>query len=172
MGETYLHVPNLANLPSNPSTNTLFPRCTIPCPSARSRRLRSAIPPGYLGFSSPPLLSVRQYGVVRFLPAASASADACAAIHEKIPVVIGQAIVVPCRRASALRSSSIVVSFPFRTRRISSSTSFGAGITHVPDPQRLLFVQSIVKTFGSPLLSASFSCQLFLVRLMVLSPSA
>src|SRR5436190_15364884 len=55
----------------------------------------------------------------------------------------------------------MVVSLPFGTRRISSSTSRGAGMTHVPSPQRLLFRASISKTLGKPLSSASFSCQVF-----------
>src|SRR5262245_32450405 len=119
--------------------------------------------PGYLGFNSPLDLSVRQYGVVFFEPSACASMAACAATHAKIPVVIGQAMVAPCRRASVLRNSSIVVSFPLGTRRMRASTSRGAGITNVPVPQRWLIPGSIVLTFGRPLLSVNFSCQDFLL---------
>src|SRR5262245_58235483 len=50
---------------------------------------------------------------------------------------------------------------PFGTRRMSSSTSSGAGITNVPVPQCLFLVESISQTLGKPLWSASFSCQVF-----------
>src|SRR5271155_1447206 len=56
----------------------------------------------------------------------------------------------------------MVASFPLGTRRISSSTSTGAGITNVPNPQRLLLVESILQTLGNPLLSASFSLHVLL----------
>ena len=55
----------------------------------------------------------------------------------------------------------MVANFPLGTRRINSSTSSGEGITNVPNPQRLLLVESILQTFGNPLLSASFSRQVF-----------
>src|SRR5207237_965115 len=86
-----------------------------------SRSRRSSMPPGYFGFTSPPVLSVRQYGVMRLAPAASASAAAWAAIQAKIPVVIGQAIVAPCFAARVLRISSMVMSFPLGTRLMSGS---------------------------------------------------
>jgi hypothetical protein len=132
-----------------------------------------------LAFSSPPVFSVRQYGVIRRAPSASASSAACAAIQAKIPVVIGQAIVAPCFFASAFRRASIVVSLPSLTFFIAASTSRGAGITNVPRPHRFDIVASISATFGRSLSSASFSRQLFLARafvaaclLMVISPGA
>jgi hypothetical protein len=69
-------------------------------------------PPGYFGLSSPPTLSVRQYGVASSPPARSVSSAACAAIQAKMPVVIGHAMVVPCFVASAVRSSFTVVTLP------------------------------------------------------------
>src|SRR5208282_1926778 len=120
-------------------------------------------PPGYLGFNSPPVLSVRQKGVMRLAPAASASAAACAAIHEKIPVVMGQAKSVLCFLASALRSSLIVTTRPLGTCFISASTSRGAGMTNVPVPQRLVILPVTLQTFGRPSSSASFSRQDFFV---------
>ncbi len=128
------------------------------------------MPPGYFRFSSPPVFKVRQNGVVDFWPADSASAAAWAAIQAKMPVVIGQAIVAPWRRASALRNSSIVVSLPFFTRRISPSTSRGAGMTNVPLPQRLLLLASILLTCGRHLSSSSFSRQVFFFAATVGSP--
>ena len=110
-------------------------------------------------------------GVVFIFPSDSASAAARAAIHEKIPVVSGHAIVAPCLRARTLRSSSIVVTLPRGTWRMSWSTSIGAGITNVPVPHRLLLAASMGQTLGSPLLSASFSCQLFFLSFIPLSPT-
>src|SRR5579884_1135883 len=119
------------------------------------------MPPGYLGFNSPRALRVRQNGVMRACLAASDSAAAWAAIQAKMPVAIGQQIVAPCRRASTFLIWSIVVSFPLGTRRISSSTSRGAGMTQVPAPHRLLCAGPISTTFGQSLSSASFSRQVF-----------
>jgi len=96
------------------------------------------------------------------VPGGQRSAAAWAEIHAKMPVVIGQAMVAPCRCARTLRSSSMVVSVPSGTRRMRSYTSMGAGMTNVPVPHRLLLVESILQTLGKPLSSASFSCQVFL----------
>src|SRR5437660_8846256 len=116
-----------------------------------------AIPPGYLGFNSPPERSVRQYGVMRPPPARAASAAAFAATHAKIPVLIGQPMVTLCLEARRARISLMVISFPLGTLRMISSTSVGDGITIVPAPQRLVILPSILPTFGKPLLSANFS---------------
>src|SRR4030088_713306 len=78
-----------------------------------------------------------------------------------MPVVIGHAVVALCFLASVLRIASIVVSLPRRTFFMRASTSSGAGITNVPVPPRLDFVAS--HTRGRSLLSASFSCQDFLL---------
>jgi hypothetical protein len=96
----------------------------------------------------------------------AALAHATIGEQKKMPVVMGQLMVAPCFRASVFRNPSIVVSLPRGTRRISSSTSRGAGMTNVPSPQRLLFVESIGYTCGKPLSSASFSRQLFFFALM------
>src|SRR5256885_15845936 len=74
-----------------------------------------------------------------------------------MPVVIGHAMFTPCFFASAQRNSLMVTSFPFGTRRMSSSTCLGAGTTMVPVPQRVVILPSIFPVFGKPLLSASFS---------------
>src|SRR5438552_4740412 len=62
-----------------------------------------------------------------------------------------------CFLARTARRSLMVTSFPFGTRRMSSSTSIGAGTTIVPVPQRVVILPSIFPVFGRPLLSASFS---------------
>src|SRR6266567_4561732 len=100
---------------------------------------------------------------MRLAPSASASAAAWAAIHEKMPVVMGQANVTLCLAASAARSSLMVTRRPFGTVFISSSTSTGAGMTIVPSPQRLLILPETSPTFGNPLLSTSFSRHDFFV---------
>src|SRR5882762_5052730 len=123
------------------------------------------MPPGYLGFNSPPERRVRQYGVTRPPLARAASAAAFAAIQAKIPVVIGQPIVTLCLDASSARISLIVISFPFGTLRMISSTSLGAGITIVPTPQRDIILPSIFPSFGNPLLSDNFSFQDFFARI-------
>src|SRR5688572_10433129 len=79
-----------------------------------------------------------------------------------MPVVIGHPTSTRCLRASAPRISLIVVSLPFGTLRMISSTSIGAGMTIVPVPQRVVIFPSILPTLGNPLLSASFSRQDFL----------
>jgi len=168
MGQTSL---NVARWSLNPTTKNRLPFCRILCPSSESLCANPAVPPGYFGFNSPFDLSVRQNGVVLVFPSDSASAAACAAIHEKIPMVSGHAIVAPCLRARTLRSSSIVVTLPRGTWRMSWSTSIGAGITNVPVPHRLLLAASMGQTLGSPLLSASFSCQLFFLSFIPLSPT-
>src|SRR5262249_21060126 len=117
------------------------------------------MPPGYLGFNSPSALSVRHHGVKRFLPSAWASAAAWAAIHAKIPVVMGQATSTPCLRASAARSWPMVVNLPLVTCRIKASTSIGAGTTSVPWPHLLLILPVMRPTLGNRLLSANFSRQ-------------
>src|SRR5215469_34673 len=94
---------------------------------------------------------------MRFAPLASASSAACAAIQEKIPVVIGQANVALCLVANATRSSLMVASFHLGTCFINASTSSGAGTTIVPSPQRRLILPVTWLTCGKPLLSASFS---------------
>src|SRR5678815_1294015 len=48
-----------------------------------------------------------------------------------------------------------------------SSTSRGAGMTIVPVPQRLLIFPSIFPILGKPLLSASFSFQVFFVGMKI-----
>ena len=53
-------------------------------PSASSFFFSPFKPPGYLRFSSPPLLSVRQYGVTRVEPFRAASSAAKAEIQAKI----------------------------------------------------------------------------------------
>ena len=60
------------------------------------------MPPGYFGLICPSLLSVRQYGVMRLRPCCANSTAAYAAIHEKMPVVIGQVKSVLCFFASAV----------------------------------------------------------------------
>ena len=74
-----------------------------------------------------------------------------------MPVVMGQPIVAPCRRARIARMPLIVISFPFETRFMMSSTSFGAGMATVPAPHFFVIRPSIGATRGSPRLSASFS---------------
>lgn len=69
-------------------------------------------PPGYFSFIIPPAFSVRQYGVIFFLPSATSSSAAPAAIQAKIPVVIGQLIVAQCFRASLSRIWFMVISLP------------------------------------------------------------
>src|ERR1017187_5111177 len=100
---------------------------------------------------------------MRLAPSATASAAAWAAIHEKMPVVIGQAKSVLCLLASALRSSLMVTTRPLGTCFIKASTSSGAGMTNVPVPQRLDNLQVTLQTLGRPLSSASFSRQDFLI---------
>src|SRR5262245_11675581 len=113
------------------------------------------MPPGYLGFSSPPDFNVRQYGVMFFAPAAAASSAACAAIQAEMPVVMGQAISVLCFFARAALISLIVISRPFGTVFMIASTCFGAGMTIVPVPQRRVMLPMTLPTFGKSLLSAS-----------------
>src|SRR6478736_3357159 len=98
---------------------------------------------------------------MRLAPSASASAAACAAIHEKIPVVMGQAKPALCFFARAARSSLIVTRRPFGTWRINASISRGAGMTIGPVPQRCDILPVTKPTFGRPLSSASFSRQEF-----------
>src|SRR2546421_722404 len=105
---------------------------------------------------------------MRFAPSALASAAACAAIHEKMPVVIGHANVTLWRAASAARNSLIVTSRPFGTGLINPSTSLRAGVTIVPSPQRLLIRPLTSLTLGKSLLSASFSRHDFFA--FILSP--
>src|SRR5688500_17557766 len=96
---------------------------------------------------------------MRFAPAAAASSAALAAIQAKMPVVMGQAMVVPCFLARAARSSLMLVSLPLGTLSMSSLTSIGAGTTKVPVPQRVRSLPSILPTFGRSLQSRSFSPQ-------------
>src|SRR5688572_9519442 len=96
---------------------------------------------------------------MRLAPAAAASSAALAAIQAKMPVVMGQAMVVPCFLAKAARSSLMLVSLPLGTLSMSSLTSMGAGTTKVPVPQRVLSLPSILPTLGRSLLSRSFSPQ-------------
>ena len=42
------------------------------------------------------------------------------------------------------------------------ATSIGAGTTIVPVPQRVVILPATLPTFGRPLLSANFSCHVFL----------
>ena len=65
-------------------------------PSASSFSWMASMPPGYFGLIYPSLLSVLQYGVMRLRPWWAISSAAWAAIHEKMPVVIGQAKSVLC----------------------------------------------------------------------------
>ena len=103
-------------------------------PSASSFPRMASPPPGYLGLICPSLLSVRQYGVIRLRPCRAISSAALAAIHEKMPVVIGQAKSVLCFLANAVRSSLMMVSLPLGTFLISASTSSGARMTNRPSP--------------------------------------
>src|SRR5438067_6466947 len=80
-------------------------------------------------------------------------------MQAKMPVVIGQAIVAPCLRAIAARSSVVVTSRPRGTSLIRASISAGAGIAHVPVLQRVLILPVISTTLGRPLPKASFSRQ-------------
>jgi len=105
--------------------------------------------------------------VIRFLPSPSSSAAAPAAMRAKMPVVIGHQMVALCLRARASRRELIVVTFPFGTFRISSSTSLGAGITIVPVPHILFIPSGIFSTRGRSSLSASFSRQLFRVFIFI-----
>jgi hypothetical protein len=50
-----------------------------------------------------------------------------------------------------------------------SSTSTGAGMTHVPVPHLLLILSLISTTLGRSLLSASFSCHDFGFLALILS---
>ena len=114
----------------------------------------ASMPPGYFGMICPSLLSVRQCGVMRLRPCCANSPAAYAAIHEKMPVVIGQVKSVLCFSASAVRSLLMVVSLPFGTFFISASTSSGAGITKPPSPNFLENLPSplspyFVKSLGS-----------------------
>src|SRR5438552_1320563 len=99
---------------------------------------------------------------MRLAPSASASAAACAAIHEKTPVVSGQAKSALWFAASAARSSLMVTTWPLGTFFISWFTSIGAGMTIFPVPHcfDIFCVTSV--TFGRPLLSCSFSRHDFL----------
>src|SRR4030042_4856705 len=89
------------------------------------------------------------------------SSAALADIQANMPVVMGQPIVALCFLASAARISFIVVTLPLGIFLIISSTSTGAGIITVPFPQRLLIFSVIFSTLGNPLLSVSFSHQVF-----------
>src|SRR5262245_60969635 len=60
---------------------------------------------------------------------------------------------------------SMVVRRPRRTVFMAASTSIGAGMSMVPVPNRRAILPSIFPTFGSPLLSASFSCHDFFVAI-------
>ena len=80
-------------------------------------------------------------------------------MQAKMPVVIGQPMVAPCFRAIAARNSLVVTSRPRGTCRIRASISAGAGMAHVPVPQRVLILPLIATTLGRPLLKASFSRQ-------------
>src|SRR5215472_14006895 len=104
---------------------------------------------------------------MRLAPSSSASAAACAAIHAKIPVVIGQAKLALWLVASAARNSLIVTSLPLGTCFISASTSSGDGMTIFPRPQRFAILPVAAPTLGRPLLSASFSRQDFFVLILI-----
>jgi hypothetical protein len=155
------YFPAFQILSSNPSTKRRLPRRMMRCPSFAKLRRWPATPPGYLGLISPVDFKVRHHGVKRFFPSAAASSAAWAAIYAKMPVVIGQAIVARCLRASRLRISSMVITLPRGTRRMIRSTSIGAAMTNVPSPQLLRMEPVMGLTRGKPLLSRSFSCQLF-----------
>ena len=72
----------------------------------------------------------------------------------KMPAVIGQQIVAPCLLARVALISLIVVTLPFGTFRINSSTSKGFGITTVPvAPHCPLIFSVIFSVLGKPLLS-------------------
>ena len=86
------------------------------------------------------------------------------AIQVNMPVVIGQAKSAPCLLVRIWRTTSIVSIRPLRTVFMISSTSTGAAITIVPVPQRLLIFPVTGATVGYPLLSRSFSCQMFFRR--------
>jgi len=74
---------------------------------------------------------------MRLRPCCANSSAACAAIHEKMPVVIGQMKSVRCFFASAVLSSFMLVSLPLGTFFISESTSSGEGMTNLPSPNFL-----------------------------------
>ena len=100
-------------------------------------------------------------------PSANSSAAACAAIHAKIPVVIGHPKSAPCCRATAARSSLMVVNFPFGTFFINASTSRGRRIAHNPSPQRCdIFPFRVSNTLGKSLSSNNFSRQDFFTYAM------
>ena len=67
--------------PENPRQRSACPFGIFGDPRLPIGASSPAIPPGYFAFSSPFAFSVRQYGVIRFLPRALASAAAWAAIH-------------------------------------------------------------------------------------------
>src|SRR5579871_5551573 len=92
-------------------------------------------------------------------PSAVDSSAAWAAIHAKIPVVIGQPIVAPCFLARRVRMSLIVMTLPRGTRFMMASTSRGEGMTTVPVPQRCDILPSMGTTRGRSGRSASFSRQ-------------
>jgi len=48
----------------------------ILCPSDSNFFFMFSVPPGYFGLSTPPVLSVRQYGVMFFTPSDAASSAA------------------------------------------------------------------------------------------------
>ncbi len=82
-------------------------------PSFSRRHFWASTPPEYLSFSNPPVLRVRQYGVMLFSPLSRCSSAALAAIQLKMPGVRGQAMVPPCRFAMASRMAFMVVSLPW-----------------------------------------------------------
>ena len=92
---------------------------------------------GVLRVDLPVALELAPVGVMRLRPCCANSSAAYAAIHEKIPVVIGQVKSVLCFFASAGRGSLMVVSLPLGTFFISASTSSGAGMTNLPSPNFL-----------------------------------
>ena len=75
---------------------------------------------------------------------------------------MGQVKLTRCFWASASRIWLMVVTRPFGTRRINSSTSMGAGTTIVPVPHLAVILPVTLPILGRPLLSASFTCHVFL----------
>src|SRR5262249_23126948 len=100
-------------------------------------------------------------------PARAASSAAWAAIQAKIPEVIGQPTVALCFLATRARISLIVITFPAGTFRMMASTSRGAGMAHVPFPQRFDILPEILTTLGRSLLSASFSRQVLRLGMLI-----
>ena len=128
---------------------------------------RLGMPPGYLGFSSPPGF---QRSPIRGDPLGPFAGGLFRRLSGDPSENAGRnwaadRRAVLCRQRRA-RISEIVTSLPLGTLRITSSTSLGAGTTIVRSPQCRVIFPSIAPTFGRPFLSASFSRHVFFLAAM------